>query len=302
MKVLHILNKRGGGIGTILNYLENKGETIWERNLNKNFDFNNYDIIIVWGYMPDFDFKMFENKLKIYYFNGLRALSRKLLFNKFEFNVLNLIKLNKFKNWLKNFDYFLSCSFSMAYMAEKFYNVKSFVIHNAIDFDKMPDLKRERNNKVLLWIGRSAWVKGLDRFLKLMDLLPEYEGWVVGVEGKNYNNIKFFGYVNNVYEFINKAKAVIITSYYEALPYVCIESLYYGVPVLTLKSAGGCYEALQILNKYEWCFDDIYQMAYYIKNYDFEDFKRNEIFNEFFSFERYYERYRKILEKVLSSF
>jgi glycosyltransferase involved in cell wall biosynthesis len=160
-------------------------------------------------------------------------------------------------------------------------------------------MERKKNDKILLWIGRSAWIKGLNRFLELLKLLPEYEGWILGVEGKNYNNVKFFGYVNNVYDFINRAKAVIITSYYEAFPYVCLESLYYGVPVLSLKSAGGAFEILQLFNKYEWCFDNIEKMANYIRNFEIEDFKENEQFVNFFSFERFYEKFQKILQFLI---
>ncbi|MEO0219461.1 MAG: glycosyltransferase family 4 protein, partial [candidate division WOR-3 bacterium] len=209
-----------------------------------------------------------------------------------------LYKFYKFKNWLKNFDCFISASFSLSNLVKKFYNVDSFVIYNGLDFKSMPEIKRERNDKVLLWIGRSAWIKGLDNFLKLMELLPEYEGWILGVENKNYKNIKFFGYQKDVYNYISKAKAVVITSYYEAFSYVTLESLYYGVPVLSLKSAGGVFEILQILNKYEWIFDDIYQMAEFIKNNEIEDYKIDYLFNELFDFERNYLRLKKIIEML----
>ncbi|MEO0225165.1 MAG: glycosyltransferase family 4 protein, partial [candidate division WOR-3 bacterium] len=259
MKVLHITNIKGGGIGTFLKILERKGEIIWEMKKQKEppLNLDEVDTIILHGYISNFNFEPFKNKIKIYYFQGLREVSKRMILNKFEFNPYHILKLIKFRNWLKNFDYFISVSFSMSFMAKKFYNVNSFILHSPLDFDSLPKMERNKNENVLLWIGRNAWIKGLNRFLELMKLLPNYEGWVLGVEGKNYNNIKFFGYVNNVYEFINKAKAIIITSYYEAFPFVCLESLYYGVPVLTLSSAGGAFEILQLVSKYEWCFDSI---------------------------------------------
>ena len=301
MKVLHITNIKGGGIGTFLKILEKKGEVIWEMKKQREppLSINEVDIIILHGYIPNFDFKPFKNKLKIYYFQGLREISKRMILNKFEFNPYHISKLIKFKNWIKNFDYFISVSFSMSNMAKKFYNVNSFVLYNPMDFELLPKIERNKNNNVLLWIGRSAWIKGLNRFLELLKLLPEYEGWILGVEGKNYNNVKFFGYVNNVYDFINKAKAVIITSYYESFSYVCLESLYYGVPVLSLKSAGGVFEILQLFNKYEWCFDNIEEMANYIRNFEIEDFRENEQFVNFFSFERFYEKFQKILQFLI---
>ncbi len=300
MKVLHITNIKGGGIGTFLKILERKGEIIWEMKKQKEppLNLDEVDTIILHGYISNFNFEPFKNKIKIYYFQGLREVSKRMILNKFEFNPYHILKLIKFRNWLKNFDYFISVSFSMSFMAKKFYNVNSFILHSPLDFDSLPKMERNKNENVLLWIGRNAWIKGLNRFLELMKLLPNYEGWVLGVEGKNYNNIKFFGYVNNVYEFINKAKAIIITSYYEAFPFVCLESLYYGVPVLTLSSAGGAFEILQLVSKYEWCFDSIEQIANYIKNSEIEDFNQKELFIKLFSYENFYGKFEEILKSL----
>jgi len=300
MKVLHITNIKGGGIGTFLKILEKKGQMIWEMKKQKEppLSIDEVEIIILHGYIKNFNFKPFKNKVKVYYFQGLREVSKRMVLNKFEFNPYHIIKYVKFKNWLKNFDYYISNSFSMSSMAKKFYNVNSFVLHHPLISELLPQVERNKNNNILLWIGRNAWIKGLNRFLKLMKLLPNYEGWILGVEGKNYNNIKFFGYVNNVYEFINKAKAVIITSYYDAFPYVCLESLYYGVPVLTLNSAGGAFEILQLIGKYEWCFENIEQMANYIKRFEIEDLNQKELFIKLFSYENFYEKFEEILKSL----
>ncbi len=300
MKALHIVNMKGGGIGTFLKLIERKGEIVWEREKQKEIpiSLNKMDKIIIYGYIPDFDFKLFKNKVKIYFFCGLRSVSKRMILNRIEFNPLHIYKLLKFKMWLKNFDYYLSASFSMNSLAKKFYSVDSFVIHNGIDFGSMKEIKRDRTDNVLLWIGRAAWIKGLDRFLKLMELLEDYEGWILGVEGKNHKNVKFFGFVNDVYNYISKAKAVIITSYYESMSYVALESLYYGVPVLTLKSAGGAFEVLNLLGKYEWCFENIEDIANYIKNNEIEDYKRTYLFDELFNFENVYLRYKRLLETL----
>lgn len=300
MKVLHITNIKGGGIGTFLKILEKRGQIIWEMKKQKKppLSINEVDIIILHGYIPNFNFEPFKNKIKIYYFHGLREVSKRMILNKFEFNPYHILKLIKFKNWLRNFDYFISVSFSMSFMAKKFYNVNSFILHPPLDFDSLPKIERNKNDNVLLWIGRNAWIKGLNKFLELMKLLTNYEGWILGVEGKNYNNIKFFGYVNNVYEFINKAKAIIITSYYEAFPYVCLESLYYGVPVLVLNSAGGAFEILQLIGKYQWCFENIEQIANYIKRFEVEDFNQRELFIKLFSYENFYRKFEEILKSL----
>ncbi len=301
MKTLHIVNIKGGGIGTFLKFMEKKGEIVWERQKQNEIPIplNEIDKIVIYGYMSDFDFKLFNNKVKIYFFAGLRSISKRMILNKIEFNPIHIYKLLRFKRWLRNFDYFISVSFSMSALAKKFYNVNSFVIYNGIDFSSMKEIKRNRIDSILLWIGRIAWIKGLDRFLKLMELLEDYEGWVLGIEGKNYKNVKFFGFVNDVYDYISKAKAVIITSYYDALPYSALESLYYGVPVLALNSAGGVFEVLNLLGKYEWCFENIEDMANYIKNNEIEDYKRNYLFDELFNFENVYLRYKRLLEVLI---
>lgn len=301
MRVLHIVKKRGGGIGTFLKLIEKKGELIWEfsRDYKLPISLSEIKAIVVYGYIPEINFEIFENKKKIYFFHGLRAISKRMLFNKLELNPIHLYKFYKFKNWLKNFDCFISVSFSLSNLVKRFYKVDSFVIYNGLDFKHMPNVKREKIDNVLLWIGRDAWIKGLDRFLNLMKLLPKYEGWILGVDGKDYENIKFLGYKSNVYEYISKARFLVVTSYYEALNFTILESLYYGVPVLSLKSAGGDFEILQILNKYEWCFDDIYQMANFIKNNKIEDYKKDLIFYELFDFEKNYIRFKKLLKMLI---
>ncbi|MFN3328402.1 MAG: hypothetical protein ACK40U_06040 [Fervidobacterium pennivorans] len=73
-------------------------------------------------------------------------------FNKLEINPIHLYKFLNFKNWLKNFDCFISVSFSLSNLVKKFYGVNSFVIYNSLDFKNMPEIKRERIDNVILWI------------------------------------------------------------------------------------------------------------------------------------------------------
>lgn len=280
---------RGGGIGKFLGLLERKGFDVWYYGDEFPKLRNRYDAVVINGYIPDFDFEVFKGTKKFFFFHGLRELSRRMVLGKREYNPFRLYKLRKFKIWLRNFDDFLAPSFSMAEICRNIYGVYPKVVHLGLDFKTMEKVKFKERKRAVLWVGRDAWIKGFDRFKKLVDMI-DFEGWVVGLEGKDNDKLRFFGYVDNLYEIYRSVSATVITSYYESFSYTTLESLYYETPVFVLKSASGSWEILQILGLYEYGFDGLEDMAEGIR-LRAEPVKVNL---EYFSIDRSVERLEKI--------
>ncbi len=292
---LHAVSKLGGGYGTFLRALMKRGEVVWEVSSSEvPLNPSTVKRLVVYGYIPDFPFRIFENARKYYYFHGLRMLSRRMLLGRREVNPLHLLRLMRFRRWLRNFDDYLSVSFAMRDAARKFYGVDSLVVHNGMDMDG--NGCPSEDGEYLLWVGRGAWVKGLDAFLRLMRGLPEFRGVVVGnvnpVDG--YPNVEFSGYVEDLREIMCGARAVVITSYFESFSYVTLEALKYGRPVLVLRRAAGAWEILQMLGLYRWGFDSIRDMARFIEEHPRLDFPGHPDLS-FFSFDS---TYRKLLEAL----
>jgi len=100
-----------------------------------------------------------------------------------------------------------------------------------------------KNNKryVVLFIGRLAKEKGLKHVIAAATAIPECEFWIVGegpdgkyFEQKSFDvkNIKFWGFQENPYKFLNSADLLVLPSYSEGLPGVVIESFSAGIPVV----------------------------------------------------------------------
>ncbi|MEO0149012.1 MAG: glycosyltransferase family 4 protein [candidate division WOR-3 bacterium] len=261
--VLFILGKKGGGVGKFLSEIEGENFEIWEVEKGGFPEISGYEAVVINGYFKNLNPESISVP-KFFFFHGLRALSRRMVFGGFEKNPLNLYKLLKFKKWVKKFDGWLAPSFSMAEMCNKFYGINPYVVHIGLDFNKLPNPKGLNRERALLWVGRNAWIKGVDRFLKLVDITG-YEGWVIGLEGKDKKNVKFFGYVEDLSQFYERAYALIVSSYYESFSLTALEALYYNTPVITFKTSGGVWEILQMLGLYDYGFDSLEEMAEYIK-------------------------------------
>lgn len=292
--VVHVVNKIGGGYGTLLKMLIREGEIVWELSdkIEPPVPGNRIDKLVFHGYIPDFPFRQFENSKKYYVFHGLRMVSRRMVYDKRELNPSRLLKLLKFRRWLNNFDEFISVSFSMAERARTFYKVDSKVVHLGIPLQE----PCKENGDYILWIGRDAWIKGLDEFLLLMKKLPEYKGIIAGnVQNKLHipGNTSMLGFVEDIRGVICKSIAVIITSRFEAFSMVTLEALSLHKPVLVLKRARGAWEILQILGLYEWGFDKIDHIVEYLKEYTPEFPEAINL--SYFSFENFLKRWRKAI-------
>ncbi len=284
-----MVGKRGGGVGRFLKDIEDHFRVI-DKDEMKNL--TEVSAVVFNGYFEDIKVERLRFPA-LFFFHGLRALSRSMILRGFDINPINILKLKKFKRWVKGFKGWLAPSFSMAYACRKFYGIDPIVVHLGLDFDKLKKPEVLRRKKALLWVGREAWIKGFDRFVRLVEI-TNFEGWVVGIEGEERKNLKFFGYVDDISEIYSRAYAVVIPSYFESFSMTTLEALYYRTPVLTLKSSGGPWEILQILGLYRYGFENLEDMARAIKD-GIDEPKANL---EYFSLQNATER----LKKALSTF
>ncbi|MDM8542146.1 glycosyltransferase [Desulfococcaceae bacterium HSG9] len=112
----------------------------------------------------------------------------------------------------------------------------------------------------LVAVGRLHWQKGYDILLKALPnvckLYPEGTLTILGegeerlhleslaIELKIENNIRFLGFVDNPYPYIQKADMLVLSSRYEGFANVLLESLALGTPVIATDCPGGNREVI----------------------------------------------------------
>ena len=143
---------------------------------------------------------------------------------------------------------------------------KISVIPNPINLNKIKNFKTIKRHKGeglrLVFVGRLAYQKGLDRLIPLLENIPKIHITIIG-DGKEKNNliniikkisiiekIKFLGHLNFPYPYIAGADYLILPSRWEGLPNVVLESLSLGTPVITMSHLKGLNEfKKQVSNK-----------------------------------------------------
>lgn len=149
------------------------------------------------------------------------------------------------------------------------YNKPTTVIHRAIQENKFKNVPSKENcrlkfstkstDKVLLFLGNLTPQKRPDRFVEIIKLVkqdfPEIKAWIVGdgvlrqetealvLKYDLQNNIKFWGYQQNVTELISASDLLVLSSDTEGLPGVVLECGYLGVPAVSA-NVGGINECL----------------------------------------------------------
>ncbi|MEN3013754.1 MAG: glycosyltransferase [Endomicrobiia bacterium] len=113
----------------------------------------------------------------------------------------------------------------------------------------------KKDTFLVLSVGRLHIQKGYDLLLEVIKSFAEYiqlkkynRDFIFIVVGdgemmvflKNYakklnveNNVKFIGYKENVYDYINASDLVLLTSWWEGSPNVVLESIYFKKPVIS---------------------------------------------------------------------
>lgn len=129
--------------------------------------------------------------------------------------------------------------------ASDVYAGKTFTIHNFIE-KKQPPVKQEGVAPYILFAGRLSKEKGIDLIAQTAKLLPEHH-FVVAGNGpddaclQDIPNITLKGFVTGtaLVELIANAQLMLVPSvWYENCPLSILESLSFGVPVVTMQSGG----------------------------------------------------------------
>jgi len=150
------------------------------------------------------------------------------------------------------------------------YNKPTTVIHRAIQESNFKlvlskDTSRSKfeiknSDKVLLFLGNLTPQKRPDRFVEIIKLVkqsfPDIKAWIVGdgvlrqeteklvIKYDLQNNIKFWGYQQNVTSLISASDLLVLSSDTEGLPGVVLECGYLGVPAVSA-NVGGINECLE---------------------------------------------------------
>lgn len=137
------------------------------------------------------------------------------------------------------------------------------VLPNAIDFSEIPkNLKVLDNSKKtkLLFIGRLEKAKRIDLMIGVIEkTVKVHKDIILNIIGDGAlrkelesltkskgleNHIKFLGYKNNVYDYLNTADIFLLTSDYEGLPMVLLEAMAMKKIVITT-NVGGISELIK---------------------------------------------------------
>lgn len=163
----------------------------------------------------------------------------------------NFLKQILFKYFLKKADHVIANSFEFKKQLEKKFQIKVSVIYNPLNTEHIATLSKKKikinffikNKKSLkiINIGRLTDQKDHLTLIKAIDLIKNLIPIKLIILGKgiNYfilnsiikeknleNNIKLIGYKKNPYNYIYKSDLFILTSRFEGLPNVLLESLY----------------------------------------------------------------------------
>jgi glycosyltransferase involved in cell wall biosynthesis len=180
----------------------------------------------------------------------------------------NFVKQIIFKFFFRRTDLIIVNSFEFKKQLDKLYSVKSRVILNPFNFINIKKKSLERiknnffkkNNLKLINIGRLVDQKDQITILKAIKLaLKERKNIQLIIVGKgekkieleNYikknnlqNYVKLIGYKNNPFKYINSSDLFILSSKYEGLPNVLIESIFLKKSVLSSDCPTGPREIL----------------------------------------------------------
>lgn len=136
-------------------------------------------------------------------------------------------------------------------------------ISSPIFDDKIPKkVSSKHNNNCIkfLTVGRLSTEKGLTDLLEAVSRLPKNRSWhltIVGsgpeeanlkkfVKEKNLSEyVLFAGHQNSVENWYLTSDVFVLTSYYEGLPTVLVESSHYGLPIISTNCESGPSEIIK---------------------------------------------------------
>ncbi len=247
---------------------------LWEKNpivnvipfLLKNY--KNYDIIDIHSYIFFTSFeaallrKLFKVPLVLHVHGGVQTptfissnfrMELQILFKNYIFDKI----FGKFVS--KSADAVISVSDQDLKALETRYNLhkKNYYIPNGVDIDKFKQ-KKDITRRYISFIGRLSYIKGIDIFLEIIKRLynkdKSLKFLIIG-DGPFRNKVNevakkvpitFYRYYpyDSIEDIYNKSKILMLTSRFEGLPTVLIESLACETPIAAT-NVGGVLEILE---------------------------------------------------------
>lgn len=170
---------------------------------------------------------------------------------------------NYYKNTINKIDYFLVNCFAIKNSLFENYNItikKIYIIPQYVDLPiSYKNYLYNKNALKFGFVGRIEKGKGIFILLKAFkELNKKYKNISLEIYGKNYlkfwqkvyinfafknNNIYFKGSFTNINEVYNSIDLLILPSLWEGLPFVILESMSFGVPVVA-SDVGGISEVV----------------------------------------------------------
>ena len=224
--------------------------------LLKNILKNKYDIIHAQaGIVPCLIGKLTGTELVIEHKHGLDFTSEQI-------ENMNIIKMNyeKLKKYFVNFT-FTGCEADKRTLIKKFnYSEnKVKVIYNGLE-ENVAGIVFKKNKKFTIGtIGRLTYQKAQEYFIQMAGILTgegyDFEYHIYG-EGELYNfyfdligknnlsgKVILKGYTSNVSQSLKTFDVFVLPSRYEGIPYVLLEAMKEGVPIITT-NVGGINEVI----------------------------------------------------------
>ena len=133
-------------------------------------------------------------------------------------------------------------------------------VENILNVNEKNYIREDGEGIRVVAAGRLSEQKGYDYLLEVISIIKSNIHCTILGEGilekklkqlalkLNINqNVKFEGYVDNPYPYLKGADALLITSNFEGLPNIALESLYLGTPVIATPNCGGLKELKNVL-------------------------------------------------------
>ncbi|EPN1380261.1 glycosyltransferase family 4 protein [Providencia stuartii] len=206
-------------------------------------------------------------------------------------------------------------------LLNKKYNLNNIsVIENINPYDKYyyNSEYKDRDN-IAIAIGRFCYAKNFQRLLNIWSQ-AETKNWSLLIIGEGndkrdleelifklkLNNVIILPFQKNIHEFYKKAKLYLMTSRFEGLPMVLIESQYFGIPSISFDCKTGPAEIIEdningYLIKYESDIDYINKLNLFISDADIQNtFSKNTSKNKIkYSTNTVIKKWEKILSKKI---
>lgn len=194
--------------------------------------------------------------------SGIKHIWHLREFQDLDFNFIPLTGWKKLRRMIQESDAIIAITKAIAEHFKVSSRKNCYIIHDAVrsiqDTCYIPNKEKyilflghithKKGAEVALNIFVEFWKKHQDyRLYYIGPVSDEYKDHlkaIINKSGINENNVLFWGYKENVEEYLRKASALLMCSQNEAQGRVSVEAMFYGCPVLGYRS-GGTQEIIQ---------------------------------------------------------